>query len=144
MSKKVKEKKEEKKPVKRRPRKEIAALLPIAKYPRRRAINKAINQQLIREQIAASNHHGRILQTLEQVAQIHEEAKKKGVRTREKQAEHTVRLGALKIILDTQFKLLAKYLPDVRAIEFKEGDGENPFAVAAKAWAEAIGMGRLE
>ena len=106
---------------------------------RRRAYNRRINQQVLREAIAAGNHHAKILKTLDEVNDLYESIRKRRSMTREEQAAFLSKLQTLKVKMDGQFRLLNKYLPDLRSLEFREGEGEtNPFAAAARAWAEAL------
>lgn len=104
----------------------------------RKLRNQKINQQLLREKIAAGNHHHHILKTIDELGKLDAEVKKIKCMDRADQAKYMTRLAFLKTKLDAQFKLLNKYLPDLRAIEFREGEEGNPFATAAKAWAEAL------
>jgi hypothetical protein len=105
---------------------------------KRRASNVLINQSLLRERIAAGGHHTRILDNLDELIKLLKSVQKKSGLSREEQAAHLAKLGTIKTIIDTRFRLLAKYLPDLRSLEFKQEDGSNPFAAAAKAWAEAL------
>lgn len=106
---------------------------------KRAAANRAINQRVLREAIAAGGHHRKIVDTLDQVTALHDSIRTKRTMTKEEQAAFMSKLAALKTKMDAQFRLLAKYLPDLRSIEFREGEGEtNPFASAARAWAEAL------
>ena len=109
--------------------------------PRRAKMNKAINQDALRQKIAAGNHHHHIIKTLDEVSKLHDEVKKKKILDKGEQAAYMTRLGALKTKLDGQFKLLNKYLPDLRSIDFKDDSGNNPLAEAAKAWAMALSAG---
>lgn len=121
--------------------KEVATISPsrAAANAKRRAKNKAINQAHLREAIAAGNHHHSITRTLDKVDKLYENlTARKTPMTREDQAKFMSQLAALKVKLDSQFKLLNKYLPDLRSIEFKEGEGANPLAQAAEAWAKAL------
>lgn len=130
------------KKAKTRTKKEIARTLgPVAEGPlaRRAAVNRAINQKLLREQISAGQHHVHIVKALDEVAKLRQDISKKKKMTKEEQAAFLSKLQALKVSMDGHFRLLNKYLPDLRSMEFREGDGEtNPFASAAKAWAEAL------
>lgn len=105
--------------------------------------NKEINQRNLREKIAAGQHHSKIVMTIDELGKLDSEIKKikVGDFTREHQAKYMTRLGALRTRLDAQFKLLNKYLPDLRSIEFREGEEGNPFATAAAAWASALQLG---
>jgi len=105
---------------------------------KRSAKNKKINQVLLRQKIAAGNHHAHILKSIDELDKLDAEVKKIKCMTREDQAKYMTRLGFLKTKIDAQFKLLNKYLPDLRSLEFKESDEGNPFVTAAKAWAEAL------
>ncbi len=104
----------------------------------RKRKNQEINQRLLREKIAAGNHHHHILTSIEELGKLDAEVKEIKNMDKPQQAKYMTRLAFLKTKLDAQFKLLNKYLPDLRSLEFRDEEGENPFASAAKAWAEAL------
>jgi hypothetical protein len=61
----------------------------------------------------------------------------KRIITREEQAKYITETGIIKTKLDGHFKLLNKFLPDLRAAETND-QGENPLAEAISSWAEAL------
>ena len=158
MASKKKKVQKKKTPVKKKERDSVAAAatkrrhqpraLAVRKGPRglskRAEANKKINQQALREKIASGNHHAHILKSIEELGKTYDEIAKIKIMDKGQQAKYMTQLAFLKTKMDGQFKLLNKYLPDVRAIEFQEGESGNPFTTAAKAWAEALNKGNLQ
>ena len=105
---------------------------------RRGAVNKAINQAIMRERIAARGHDTRANEVLKELRKIGEEVRALKYMDKEAQAKYMTRIGALKTELDGHFKFLNKYLPDQRSVELKDPDGNNPFERAAVAWASVV------
>ena len=118
--------------------KAVAKRTPETTTTRRAKRNKRINQQLLREKIASQQHLSKINKIIEELMDINASAKRKKFFDKSDQAKALTRIGALRTALDGQFRLLAKYLPDLRSIALENEDGSNPLAAAAKAWAEAL------
>ena len=117
------------------PGKELAHRQKITQHRRDR--NKAINQKLLREKLAASGHVGRIGTLLKRLDTMRGNVAKKTFLEREEQAKYITETGIIKTELDSHFKLLNKYVPDLRATETND-EGENPLAEAMAAWAKAL------
>lgn len=107
----------------------------------RREYNQKINQELLRETIASASHHTKIVKMMAELYEINSEVRMLHMLDKEDQAAYMVRIGTIKTIMDAQFKLLNKYLPDLRTLEFREGDEGNPLATAAAVWAAALNKG---
>ena len=107
---------------------------------RRKTLNKMSNQTLMRERLATQGHELGVLDCIVKLTTMETTVTKKAKAglTREEQSYYIVRTGILKTKLDAHFKMISKFLPDLRSLEFKEGEGQNPLAQAAKAWAEAL------
>lgn len=119
--------------------KDTSQTLPRAGTKARRAmINREINQRELRAKIAAGNHHYHILKTIEELDKLYDAQRNKKKMDRGEQALFMSRLGALRTKLDAQFKLLNKYLPDLKMVDFGDGQGNNPMVDAARAWAQAL------
>lgn len=103
---------------------------------KRFAKNREINQQLLREKLAAGHHHVDIVKALGECGALYAELKEITELEPEERAAYDVRLSALRLFLDGKFRLLAKYLPDQK--QLVDGDGNNPLAVIGAAWAKAL------
>lgn len=124
---------------KKRAPNQTTELVKVAVSQRRRgAVNKAINQAILREKIAARGHDLRANEVLKELRKIGEEVRQMKQMTKEDQAKIMTRIGALKSELDGHFKFLNKYLPDQRSVELTDPEGKNPMEAAARAWAEAL------
>lgn len=126
--------------------KKIVDQLPVPRVTsgsmRRRAeINRTINQEVLRETIAASCQHRHILNSLQEVDDLRATIKDRSRVDKGQQAAFMCKLGALKVKIDAQFKLLNKYLPDLRNMELGTGDEKTPLSKALRNWADALEKG---
>lgn len=104
---------------------------------KRGAKNRSLNQAQLREKLAASGHVGRIDLCLKRLEAISDAMKKKQFMEREEQAKTMTEIAVIKTRLDSHFKMLNKYLPDLRSAELDD-DGESPLTAAIEAWAKAV------
>lgn len=104
----------------------------------RGTINKAVNQKALREKLGAANHIGKIGLCLKRLEAMSEYTAKRRVLDRGEQAKLITETGILKTRLDSHFRLLNKYLPDLRSIDFQNEDGNNPLEAAMIAWSRAL------
>jgi len=74
--------------------------------------NKAIRQEALRESLAAGGHIQHILEICKDLNDL----------TMEMDATDVQRKRA---VIDTKLKLVSKYLPDLKSVEFKNADGEE-------------------
>lgn len=123
---------------KRAPKSDAVTVVVTPSARRRGMVNKAINQALLREKIAARNHDVRANEVLCELRRLGEEVNAMPFMGKDDQARIMTYIGALKTELDGHFKFLNKYLPDQRSVELTDPDGKNPLESAAKAWAEAL------
>lgn len=100
--------------------------------------NKAINQQALREKIANSKVITKIFKLIQREEVIRKNLAKRKFLTPGEQAKHVQELNVIKSQKDSLFKLLNKFLPDLRSINFEDADGNNPLAVVLTAWSEAL------
>ena len=131
----VSKKKVKKATAKKKPGRELS---PVHK---RAVHNKKLNQQALREKLSTANHIGRIGTCLKRLEAINAQVARKQGLEREEQAKYITEVGVLKTRLDAHFKLLNKFLPDLRSIDFQTEDGENPLEAAISAWSRALPKG---
>jgi hypothetical protein len=87
------------------------------------------------------NHHALLLKDIDKLEVLRKKLANKKVLLQGEQALYMTQIATLKTKIDARFKLLNKYLPDLRSMEFRDGEDGNPFATAAVAWAEALKQG---
>jgi len=99
--------------------------------------NRAINQQSLLEKLAVGGHVSRIGVLLKRLDTMRSSVAKKTFLEREEQAKYITETGIIKTELDSHFKILNKFLPDLRASETND-EGENPLAEAIASWTKAL------
>ena len=111
---------------------------PPANQSKRAAQNKLLNQKSLRNKLAAAGHVGQIGVCLKRLQTISTEVARKKYLEREEQAKYIVETGVLKTRLEAHFKILNKFLPDLRSVDFQNEEGGNPLEAAISAWSEAL------
>ena len=81
----------------------------------RAAQNKAIRQEALREQLAAQGHVQHVIDIAEKLSNL-------------SNILDSTEIQRLKAAADIKARLISKYLPDLKAIEYS-GDQENPINI---------------
>lgn len=118
---------------------EIIPAKPLNPNTRRAMRNKALNQQVIRERLANQGHVSEVIRCIKELDKMESNLKRRKTKLRDDEVQKIMmRTGILTKAIQARMKLISKYLPDLRSIDFQDKDGDNPFAKAAKAWVEAL------
>lgn len=101
--------------------------------------NKLINQQQMRERVAAQGHLGGIVFCLKRFATIAENARiRKTAMTPGDRDKYSLQMKALDSRIAGHFKMLNKFLPDLKSLALETNEGDDLLASAARAWAKAL------
>lgn len=134
--------KAKKKAVRKTPRKAVTsnsvAGQKVLANSKRAQYNKKVNQQQHREKIAAAGHLGRVQVCLKRLEVMGSQVSGLRGMTREQQAKYITETGMIKTRLDAHFKMINKFLPDIRTIDFRNEEGDNPLSAAIEAWSKAL------
>jgi len=103
----------------------------------RRDRNKAINQQLLREKMAAGGHLSRLGVLSRRLGTISGKVAKRRFMNQDERGAVALEVSVLNAEANLHLKQINKYLPDLRASETND-EGDNPLADAIKSWAEAL------
>lgn len=106
---------------------------------KRAVLNKRINQQAMRDRLQKQGHISEVIRCIKELDQMDANLKKRRkALTDAEQKKIMLRTGILTKAIDSRMKLISKYLPDLRSINFEDEDGGNPLETAISAWAKAL------
>lgn len=106
---------------------------------KRAAKNKLVNQQQMREKIAARGHLTQAVQAIRKLTALEVNVQQhRTPLTPDEITKITLRTGILKTAFEAHMKMVNKFLPDLRSVNFESPDGSNPLEAAARAWALAL------
>lgn len=97
-----------------------------------------MTQAVLRERLRQSNNLTMIIKRLDRLEELRSKVARKGVKTQAEQAALIEERMLIKTDLDSRFRLLGKYLPDLRSIDLADQDGNSMVTMVAQAWAEAL------
>ena len=77
--------------------------------------NRAVRQEALRQQLAAQGHLQHVIDMANEIAELDK-------------PRESLDIQRLKIAIDTKLRLIAKYLPDLKAVEHT-GEGGGPLQI---------------
>ena len=109
----------------------------------RAAFNRAQEAEKLRGKLKGGIYLGNIHRSVTELGSLQTKVKaSKNTKTNKDAVTQTIQkckaqADIIKIKLDANFKLLAKLLPDLKAFEHTDPDGNNPFASFVETMAQA-------